>query len=217
MACDVPARECLEWHIKPRLKGARPKTDGNGYRALCPVHDDHEPSFGVSIGDNGKVLYGCFKGCDRLVVRRALIDDYGIGPEHLPIPNKDTREVLDEIRDILTMPTKEDTYVRLLALARVDGHKKLPRGNLLIRLGALVGIARSTALGYGKRDREGPATSTANNRQYGTEETPVKHSTSERRVGAHRKSRNLDSIQEPGPPEVQKPGPTETAQHKPAA
>lgn len=217
MACDVPARECLEWHIKPRLKGARPKTDGNGYRALCPVHDDHEPSFGVSIGDNGKVLYGCFKGCDRLAVRRALIDVYGIDLACLPIPLKDTREVLDEIRDILIMPTKEDTYVRLLALARVDGHKRLPRGNLLVRLGALVGIARSTALGYGKLDRERAGASTANNRQYGTGETPVKHSTSDRRVGTHRRSRNLDSIQEPGLEKVQKPGLGDSKNRRPAA
>ena len=207
MACDVPPRECLEWHIKPRLKGARPKQDGNGYRALCPAHDDHDPSLGVSIGDNGHVIYGCFKECDRLAVRRALIDVYGIGPEHLPIPRKDAREALDEIRDILIMPTKEDTYVRLLVLARVDGHKGLPRGNLLVRLGALIGIARSTALGYGKLDRERAGTSTANTRHSHPENSVVNSRTSERRGGVHRKSRNLDSIQEPGPAKVQEPGP----------
>lgn len=208
MACDSPPRECLEWHIKPRLKGARPKEDKNGYRALCPAHDDHEPSLGISIGKNGLVIYGCFtKECDRLTVRRALIDVYGIGPEHLPIPRKEAREALDEVRDILIMPTKEDTYVRLKALARIDGYRKMPRGNLLIRLGALIGIARSTTLGYGKRDREGAGTSTPNTGHSHPENGVVNSRTSERRGGAHRRSRNLDSVQEPGPVKVQEPGP----------
>lgn len=217
MACDVPARECLEWHIKPRLKGARPKTDENGYRALCPVHDDHEPSFGVSIGDNGKVLYGCFKGCDRLAVRRALIDDYEIAPECLPIPHKDTREVLDEIRDILTMPTKEDTYVRLLALARVDGHRKLPRGGVLVKMGSLIGIGRSQSFEYGKREREGAGTSTANTRHSHPESSVVNSRTSDRRGGIHRKSGNPDSVRKPGPSEVRKPGLDDNKNRRPAA
>ena len=222
MACDVPPRECLEWHIKPHLKDARPKTDGSGYRALCPAHDDHDPSFGASIGDNGKVIYGCFKGCDLLAVRRALFDVCGIDLEHLPIPHKKTREVLDEIRDLLTSATKEDTYVRLQVLARVDGYRELPKGGKLVKLGSLIGIGRSQSFDYGKRERERGRTSTANNRQYGAEGADVNNRRSDRRVGTHRKSGNPDLVRKPGPAKVRKPGLLEqtqddTSNRRPAA
>ena len=52
LACDVPARQCLEWHILPKLKKARPSAgdDGElkGYRALCPAHNDHRHSFSIA-------------------------------------------------------------------------------------------------------------------------------------------------------------------------
>ena len=36
------------------------KPSGSGARGLCPFHDDHNPSFGVSIEGN---FWNCFAGC----------------------------------------------------------------------------------------------------------------------------------------------------------
>ena len=146
MACDVPPRECLEWHIKPKLKGARPKTDGNGYRALCPAHDDRDPSFGAEIGRNGKVIYGCFNGgCDLLAVRRALIDVYGIGPEHLPIPRAAQDSLVERLERIVTAPTQQDTVVRMQVLMELRGLREPPHGRELEALGAEIGLKRRQA------------------------------------------------------------------------
>jgi putative DNA primase/helicase len=42
------------------LEGVR--RNGNGWKALCPAHDDHEPSLSVSVGRDGRALVNCFKG-----------------------------------------------------------------------------------------------------------------------------------------------------------
>lgn len=60
---------------KPRLKAKlRPiakvlrqlqglKKQGAGYMALCPAHDDHNPSLKVTEGRDGRVLLHCHAGC----------------------------------------------------------------------------------------------------------------------------------------------------------
>lgn len=37
--------------------------DGDGYAAICPAHDDREPSLALSAGDDGRVLMTCRAGC----------------------------------------------------------------------------------------------------------------------------------------------------------
>jgi len=44
-----------------RLKNA--KRVANGYKALCPAHEDRNASLSVSQGDEGKLLVNCFAGC----------------------------------------------------------------------------------------------------------------------------------------------------------
>ena len=44
-----------------RLQGVR--KSGAGYKALCPAHDDNNPSLSVTEGDGGTVLVTCFAGC----------------------------------------------------------------------------------------------------------------------------------------------------------
>ena len=47
--------------ILDRLEGV---IESNGsWKALCPAHDDHEPSLSVSEGDDGRALLKCFAGC----------------------------------------------------------------------------------------------------------------------------------------------------------
>jgi hypothetical protein len=48
--------------IAQQLGGA--KKDGNGWKCLCPCHDDKDPSLHVS-DKNGKILVYCFAGCSQ--------------------------------------------------------------------------------------------------------------------------------------------------------
>tara|TARA_B100000674_G_C37722636_1_gene860524 strand:- start:453 stop:686 length:234 start_codon:yes stop_codon:yes gene_type:complete len=45
------------------LTNSQPKVYRNGYRMLCPAHDDRNPSFTISEGQSGKILMKCFRGC----------------------------------------------------------------------------------------------------------------------------------------------------------
>ena len=44
-----------------KLKKVR-KTS-NGWMALCPSHDDNQPSLSIAVGED-KILLKCFAGCD---------------------------------------------------------------------------------------------------------------------------------------------------------
>src|SRR4051812_20766042 len=49
------------------------KRQGRNYRALCPAHDDHEPSLDVAEGDDGRPLVVCRShGCTFEAVLAAL-------------------------------------------------------------------------------------------------------------------------------------------------
>ena len=48
--------------ILDKLDGIR---ESNGsWKALCPAHEDREPSLSVTEGDDGRALLKCFAGCD---------------------------------------------------------------------------------------------------------------------------------------------------------
>ncbi len=56
--------------VLDRLEGVR---ESNGsWKALCPAHDDREPSLSVSEGDEGKAILHCFTGCDTEEIVAAL-------------------------------------------------------------------------------------------------------------------------------------------------
>ena len=54
------------------LEGAR-QSNGS-WQAICPAHDDHEPSLSISEGDDGRALVKCFAGCetDEVLARLGL-------------------------------------------------------------------------------------------------------------------------------------------------
>jgi len=53
-----------------RLRGVR--RISNGWMALCPAHEDHNPSLSVSIGREGRILLHCFAGCSLEEILKAL-------------------------------------------------------------------------------------------------------------------------------------------------
>jgi len=56
--------------ILSRLAKVRPS--GKGYTALCPAHEDKNPSLAVSEGEDGKILLKCFTGCLTESVLKAI-------------------------------------------------------------------------------------------------------------------------------------------------
>jgi putative DNA primase/helicase len=56
--------------ILDRLEGVR-KSNGS-WKALCPAHDDRDPSLHVSEGVDGRVLLKCFAGCENPQIVAAL-------------------------------------------------------------------------------------------------------------------------------------------------
>src|SRR5215204_509690 len=56
--------------VLDRLEGVRQQ--GEGYQALCPAHDDRDPSLSVAQGEDGQALLKCFAGCETEEVVVAL-------------------------------------------------------------------------------------------------------------------------------------------------
>jgi hypothetical protein len=48
------------------------RKSGFAWMALCPAHEDREPSLSITDADNGKVLVRCHAGCDQEQVIAAL-------------------------------------------------------------------------------------------------------------------------------------------------
>jgi len=46
-----------------KAHGCQPISSCNGWEALCPAHEDHNPSLSVGQGSNGRVLVCCHAGC----------------------------------------------------------------------------------------------------------------------------------------------------------
>jgi len=45
---------------------------GDGWTALCPAHEDHNPSLSIRQTANGRVLFKCFAGCSYADIMDAL-------------------------------------------------------------------------------------------------------------------------------------------------
>lgn len=167
MACDAVPRQCLEWHIKPHLLS--PRTASDGFRALCPAHDDREHSLGLSIGTKQRLIWQCFAGCTRARVRAELIAA-GIDSGCLPFVGKEKADMLDLLRAVLTTDTADHAGVRLRALAVLEGYEDLPRGAALEGLAGQVHVNRVAAY----REKKKPPPRTDNPSSYGSAAKPVK-------------------------------------------
>ena len=52
--------------------GRNPARNGTGWKALCPAHDDHDPSLSIAEGAGGRALFVCRAGCSQERVRSTL-------------------------------------------------------------------------------------------------------------------------------------------------
>lgn len=58
--------------IRPLLRGWKNGSRPKQYKALCPAHDDHNPSLSITETENGHVLVRCWTGCSQTDIARAL-------------------------------------------------------------------------------------------------------------------------------------------------
>ena len=73
------------------LKGVK-RNGNNGWLALCPGHNDREPSLSIKEAD-GKILVKCFAGCELADILKPLnlepkdlfLDGHKVKPEHREI------------------------------------------------------------------------------------------------------------------------------------
>ena len=181
MVCDVPPKQCLEWHIRPKLP--RPVSyvaddGGIGYRTLGPCHDDKQPSFAIGLTPDEKhKRHQCFACGDRARERRALIEVYGIDPGCLPRSAKQKEDLLDYLERLIFCPTMDHAEARLRAAAALTSEsRELPEGARLRKLREGVGVSNGAAYKILKRGARVEPTNTSS---YRSSEKPVKPRSSE--------------------------------------
>ena len=52
-----------DWVSALQREGCRPQRSGDGYKALCPAHDDTNPILTLGEGDRQAVVAYCHRGC----------------------------------------------------------------------------------------------------------------------------------------------------------
>jgi hypothetical protein len=58
-------------HFLSKLPDSKP-TGAGKWKALCPAHDDHQPSLSICNGDDGRVLVHCHAGCEVEAIAAAI-------------------------------------------------------------------------------------------------------------------------------------------------
>lgn len=87
--------------VLSRLEGVR--RSGSGWVALCPCHEDREPSLSIGEGDDGRLLLKCFAGCSWDALRGALDLDSSNGSSPVEVAryhylDEKGRELYSKIR-----------------------------------------------------------------------------------------------------------------------
>ena len=93
--------------VTPILEALEGVCENAGYwSALCPAHDDHNPSLSIKLADDGRVLLNCFAGCAPEKVAEVLgVDSHGL------CPSKDKSEAYVKNSGI-NPPNPEETLER---------------------------------------------------------------------------------------------------------
>ncbi len=106
-----PVEEVLD-----RLEGVR---ESNGsWKALCPAHDDREPSLSVSESNEGKAILHCFTGCDT----EEIVAELGLEMKDL----FQSRNGRTSKKDLSSIPSKTTATVQPCNLTNYAEAKALP-------------------------------------------------------------------------------------------
>lgn len=108
-------------------RGKKPRGNDQGWAALCPAHEDHNPSLSISQGDQGGVVLHCHAGCPPEDVVAALnlimgdlFDPAARTNGQQPRQQQDTYDYTDELGNLLFQTVR---YVpKDFRQRRPDGH-----------------------------------------------------------------------------------------------
>ena len=130
--------------------------------ALCPAHDDKNPSLSLTDGENGNLLAHCHAGCDQVRVIKAL-KDRGLWPSSEAKPYRGIRARVVSTYDYLDPETGE-LRMQVVRYYPKDFRQRRPDGNggwlwrvgpehrLLYNLPAVVGSSDVICVVEGEKD-----------------------------------------------------------------
>lgn len=148
-ACDreLPATQCLAWHVQGRAKGSKLSGNGRSVHLRCPNHDDHKESLTVSVGDIVPLIWACgVCGIDaRLEIRYALIDAYKLNPKCLPMTRKERAEQEEMVFAVFASDYQQSTKLVCLRAIHEGKRGPLPQAPALVELGTRSGVSRRSA------------------------------------------------------------------------
>jgi hypothetical protein len=160
MACDAPIRECLAWHIQPRIDGPV-IPNGRGIRARCPACGKAR-GFTIGPGDRIRIMWNCYRCEDQAAIRQALTEA-GVPSGCLPRIRDSDAEMIAAAIAVLHEGT--DSRARLRAYLILTGRRSWPRGAELERLAAEVGVSRTRAFAARQAGGLHPGTSVPKGRR----------------------------------------------------
>lgn len=148
-ACDrnIPAAECLAWHLAGRIPDAKMNPAGTSLRCRCPNHDDGKPSLVISVGDGAPITWFCH-ACGKeagLEVRAALISVYRIEPKCLPMSRQQRAELEEMVFAVFGADYTPCTKLVCIRALHEGIRGTLPQAPALVELGERAGVSRAQA------------------------------------------------------------------------
>lgn len=151
MGCDVPVRECLYEHVRPKLAQTRMLNGGLTVRARCPTCGAHD-TLTVSAGEHQRVVWSCYtRSCDGGDVRAALLLA-GVPSGCLPRGKGEERSLAELALSVLRSGDRRGR-AQLRAYLVLLGYRRWPGGAELVQLAGEVGVGRAEAF---ETRRSGP-------------------------------------------------------------
>lgn len=88
------------------------KRSGNGYMALCPAHNDHNPSLSISPGKKGGIVLHCHTGCTVDKVLEAV----GLSKDDIAPPNPTANEASRDPKTVVAKYRYKDADGKEIAI-----------------------------------------------------------------------------------------------------
>ncbi len=135
-----------------REHGKNPRQSGKGWSALCPAHDDHNPSLSINEGDDGRVLFKCFsQNCSANNIANAIglrMSDLFCTSTRTPSHKPEQRR---KTKTVKTYSTPEEGLVYLRATLGEPTH---PRWTYFDSQGTILGyVYRFSIISNGKPEK----------------------------------------------------------------